>query len=141
MESFSLSSTLLQELQYGKVEKLKKPEKTGTSVNVELVISGDEFQLDKVSKILKITPSLQWNKGEKVRNRPIIRKDTNWSIEIGDQESFNIEDQTFKLLELIGDKYDELNKIRVEFQVDLLILFTVHIRDNETPVISLVMKY
>ena len=116
---------------------LEKSNTIKTSVGIELVLTGDQFDLDVVTEILGIKPTIQWNKGDGISNRPIVRKDTTWSYSIGLQNSFDIEEQSKQFLSVFKDKLDQLKLLKRELYTDCLILYTVKVFNLETPIMSL----
>ncbi|HBW36732.1 DUF4279 domain-containing protein [Desulfosporosinus sp. BICA1-9] len=107
-----------------------------TTVNVELVISGDEFDPSTISRILNLMPTQKWKKGDLVKNRYVRRNDSTWSIGIGHQESSDIREQITNLLKVIGGKENELFRLQKQYEVEILILVTINVYDSLKPVIS-----
>jgi hypothetical protein len=117
-----------------------------TSVNVELVIEGDDFDLEAVSARLGLTPTKQRRRGDIIKRKAIdseeIFVDTSvilrwkkntWGVETGYSETYYISDQAQKLLNIVGGKTDELRQIQDECNVEILISFIVDVRDDIAP--------
>ncbi len=116
---------------------LKISNREKTSVNAELVISGDDFDLEKVTSMLELVPSQKWKKGDSIRNKSIIRRETTWCYETGFAQSFDIREQTSHLLTAVFKKSHELKTLKKEFGLNFLVLYTIKIYNFETPIISL----
>lgn len=108
-----------------------------TTVNVELVIFGDSFEVQYITETLRISPTDKWEKGDFVREPNIIRDHTCWTVGIGHQESFDIENQSMNLLSIVGHKSSELLKLQTELKIESLILYTIYVYNGERPSMSL----
>lgn len=114
-----------------------KQDKEKTSVDIEFVISGDEFELDAITNELDINPTVQWNKGDSVKHRQITRQDTTWCYGIGLHESFDIEEQTIQFLSIFADKIKQIQYLKENYCIECLVLYTIRVYNSETPVLSL----
>ncbi|MGG3434137.1 DUF4279 domain-containing protein [Heyndrickxia coagulans] len=76
-----------------------------TSIRVLFEIFGDDFPVEKITEILNIKPSSISRKGEKI-NDVAYKKETAWSIDTGEIESLDLNDQIQQILVLIKDKED-----------------------------------
>lgn len=121
-----------------------------TSVNVELAIDGDDFDLEEVSAYLGLTPSWQWRKGDIKKIIPLEnenafmnismilrRKRTNWCLDTGHKETYDISEQAQKLLDIIGGKSDGLRRLQNEKNVRVAIIFVIYVYDNITPAMTI----
>ena len=116
---------------------LKENNTTTPSVDIELVLAGDQFDLELIATVLNIKPTVQWKKGDTISNRPIVRQDTTWSFGIGLQRSYDIEEQSKQLLSVFINRLDKLKLLKREQNIDILILYTVKVYNSETPIMSL----
>lgn len=107
-----------------------------SNVNVEFVIVGEYFDPDIFTRTLNLEPNDFWIKGDSVKNRNIVRKDSCWSIETGYYESLDISDQINLMINTITGKKELIKKLKHEFKVKYLFLIIVNIEDDVKPVIS-----
>jgi hypothetical protein len=108
-----------------------------TNVNAKFVIVGDSFDPKTITEKLGIEPHSFWIKGEDVPGRPIKRKDTNWEICTGYEESLYIMEQIEKLLVILQNKKDILRELKSLYTLDYFFLIVINIEDDEKPAIAL----
>lgn len=99
-------------------------------------IFGDDFPVEKITEILNIKPSSISRKGEKI-NDVAYKKETAWSIDTGEIESLDLNDQIQQILVLIKDKEEQLLEIKKDYSVSFLISIVISIRDHYCPSIFL----
>ena len=117
-------------------------------VNVELVLHGDDFDLQSISERLGLTPTELWKKGALVEGKkivienaeifqgyttPITRKGTAWCLNTGYEETSLMLDPVHKLANIIGDKKEEIIKLQSEENIEVLVSFIVYVHDDSTP--------
>jgi hypothetical protein len=107
-----------------------------TNVSVKFVISGDEFSIQEINRILEILPTVAYAKGEK-GEYTTSRKETSWYIGTDFEESFDINDQLKKVYVLIANKKSELIALKKLYRLDYLFSIVVIIKNNQTPAIYL----
>lgn len=108
-----------------------------TNVNVEFVISGDSFDLKKVSNMLNIKPTEQWVKDEKVPNRSVTREDTSWVYGLGAEHSYDIDIQLSKMVTMLRTKVNELLALKKMYTINYLLLVTVKVSEDIYPALSI----
>ena len=116
---------------------LKENNTTTPSVGIELVLAGEQFDLELITNVLNVKPTVQWRKGDTINNRQIVRQDTTWSFGIGLQSSYDIEEQSKQFLSVFINRLDKLKLLKSEQNIDILILYTVKVYNSETPIMSL----
>ncbi|MGF9713722.1 DUF4279 domain-containing protein [Paenibacillus naphthalenovorans] len=103
---------------------------------------GDDFPLKEVTQLLSIDPTESYNKGDiivrpkndNVTNMTVnYRKETAWILSSGYQESFDISDQLYLLLDFLEDKVNELKRIQDEYKVSYKFIIVINIENNEKP--------
>ncbi|MFC3343425.1 DUF4279 domain-containing protein [Paenibacillus abyssi] len=113
-------------------------------------IFGDDFPLDKVTQILNIEPTRSYKKGEVIvrpKNDNVIitttiyRKETDWELSTGYQESTDINDQLYLLLDTLENKVSELIRIKDEYKVSFTFMIVINIENNETPAMCLEQRF
>jgi hypothetical protein len=121
-----------------------------TSVMAYFSIFGDDFPLDKVTQILNIEPTRSYKKGEVIvrpKNDNVIittinyRKETAWKLSTGYQESTDINDQLYLLLDTLENKVSELIRIKDEYKVSFTIMIVINIENNEKPAMYLEQRF
>ena len=108
-----------------------------TSVNIELIISGDYFEIDCVSKIIGLNPTAQWKKGDPVGKKPIRRSHTCWTYAIGNRETLDITTQWEAFLSEFKDKSESIRQVGALYQTEILILVTIFMYDEISPYMTL----
>lgn len=108
-----------------------------TNILVEFIIIGEEFPIDKISEQLSIKPTEYYNKGDKVNNRDIRRKETSWSISSGYEVSLDINNQLEKIVSLIKPKTDILKELKEQYQLEYKFCIVIRVEENQAPAIYL----
>lgn len=108
-----------------------------TTVMVEFAIFGDDFSPDAVTEKLSTKPTQCWMKGEPIRDTVIVRKETNWSISTGYEESWDINDQLKKLVEFMETKRSDLKELKRIYNLEYKFFIVINVENNEKPAIYL----
>lgn len=110
-----------------------------TNIKTEFVITGENFDLDRITQELEIQPTEQWIKGEQIpnRNKKIVRVDTCWSYSLGEEVSLDMNNQLIKLLELLSPKKNKLLELKKMFNIEFLILVIINVENDNKPTISI----
>ncbi|GKW05201.1 DUF4279 domain-containing protein [Pectobacterium carotovorum] len=106
-----------------------------TKVKAEFSICGDVFDTNEITKLLGIEPAEIYLKGiiSGTRKRPST--ETSWSICTEKEESYDINEQTKKLLFLLIDKTDVLDRIKEKYDTTFILSLLVEIENGEKPAI------
>jgi Domain of unknown function (DUF4279) len=117
-----------------------------TSVMAYFAISGDEFPIDYVTETLGIEPTITYKKGDVIvrpHNPNVIstetrfRIETNWELSTGYQESYDINEQLYFILNQINHKTQELNLLRSKYDISYLFMVVIKVENNESPAMHL----
>ncbi|MED1724657.1 DUF4279 domain-containing protein [Brevibacillus parabrevis] len=108
-----------------------------TSVMVEFTLTGDQFNPDLITEKLEIKPNEIYYKGDQVKHRKAVRKETCWSINTGYQESLDVNIQLRDVLEKIWPKKNDLRELQVENNLEIKFCIVIKIEENQTPAIYL----
>ncbi|CAN7367241.1 DUF4279 domain-containing protein [Paenibacillus sp. LjRoot153] len=109
-------------------------------------IFGDSFPVNEVTQLLGIEPSESYSIGDVIvgpKNDNLIssiihyRKESSWELSSDYQESYDINDQLYYLLDALESKVVELNKIRDEYNVSFKFMVVIKIENNEKPAMYL----
>lgn len=106
-----------------------------TNVMVEFIMSGDKLDSNGVTKKLKIKPSKSWKKGEDIEGRKIKRIDSCWIINTNYEETYDINEQLFKIVRLLKDKKNILKELKNVYELEYFFEIVINVENNETPAI------
>lgn len=104
-----------------------------TNVMVEFIMNGDKLDLNDATEKLKINPSRCWEKGDDIKGRNFKRINTCWIINTDYEESYDINEQLFKIVGLIKDKKTILKELKNIYDVEYIFSIVINIQDNEKP--------
>ncbi|WP_020616372.1 DUF4279 domain-containing protein [Paenibacillus daejeonensis] len=107
-----------------------------TKVKVEFGLYGKSFNTQEITRILGLTPSRYWNKGDHIRGN-IHNKETYWEISTDYEESYDINDQMHKIVSQLIGKEDQINSIQRNYNVECKFDVVIHIENNEKPAMYL----
>ncbi|MEK5057532.1 MULTISPECIES: DUF4279 domain-containing protein [unclassified Paenibacillus] len=108
-----------------------------TSVMTEFSIIGELFTAEDITSQLEIAPSEFYTKGDKIKNRDIVRKESAWSISTGYEESLDINMQLNKLISVLKNKKNELLELKRSHDLFYKFFIVIKIEQNQTPAIYL----
>ena len=108
-----------------------------SKIKVEFNIYSDYIDIDNVTKMMGVNPTLTYLKGDPIGNRPIVRKNALWAIETDYEEANGIDEVLPKVFGLIVDKADIINKVKEQYAAEISIVFVVYIENGENPGMSL----
>lgn len=111
--------------------------KKAHEINVEFSLIGEDFDVDLVTDLLGITPTEVLIKGEKPENKNIPNIETSWSIATGFEESFDINIQLSKLLNIFSEKQEILKELQKRFNLLMIISVTIYLAEEGFPAIYL----
>lgn len=106
-----------------------------TNVMVEFIMSGDKLDSNGVTEKLKIKPSKSWKKGEDIEGRKIKRIDSCWIINTNYEETYDINEQLFKIVRLLEDKKNILKELKNVYELEYFFEIVINVENNETPAI------
>lgn len=104
-----------------------------TKVRAEFSICGDQFDLDAITERLRIKPTETRVKGviPEGRKRPSV--ETSWSLSTEKEDSYDVDEQTQKVLLLIKSKVEELCEIKEKMDVTFILGLIVEVENGEKP--------
>ncbi|PIE85536.1 hypothetical protein CSA08_01385 [Candidatus Gracilibacteria bacterium] len=105
--------------------------------NIEMILSifGDSFDVNDFTKIIGITPTVTWSKGDlnvEYPSRP-SRQETHWGYSTGSIESYNMDDISKKILQLFGNKIEILKSFITHHNLYVKIYIVPIIENNNIP--------
>ncbi|MFD2614155.1 DUF4279 domain-containing protein [Paenibacillus gansuensis] len=110
----------------------------------------DSFPVNEVTQLLGIEPTESYNIGDIIirpKNDNVTsstthyRKETAWELSSGYQESYDINDQLYYLLDILESKVSELNKIKDEYNVSYKFNVVIKVENNEKPAMYLERRF
>lgn len=110
-----------------------------TNIKVKFNITGNDFEPNHLTEKLKIKPTKIWRKGDKVENRKkdIKRKFNCWFLGTEYENSYDINNQLKKIVNIIKNKKSELNELRNSMNLEYMFEIVINIENNETPAVYL----
>ncbi|MES5893473.1 DUF4279 domain-containing protein [Bacillus cereus group sp. RP43] len=108
--------------------------------------TGDAFPIEAVTDALSIEPTKTCKKGDVVA-RPsnpnlvstkiIYRKETDWTLSTGYQESYNINNQLNVILKSLEGKTEQLKHLKEKYGLEFLFMVVIQVENNESPAMYL----
>ncbi|MGE7602669.1 DUF4279 domain-containing protein [Peribacillus sp. NPDC097675] len=95
-----------------------------TRVKAYFSAYGEDFPLEIVTEVLGIKPTKTFNKGDIINHSNLAsttskrRKQTDWILSTGYQESYDINDQLNPILKSLEGKTEELNQLKKNYHVE-----------------------
>ncbi|MFJ7830662.1 DUF4279 domain-containing protein [Peribacillus sp. NPDC097284] len=96
-----------------------------------------------ITDVLDIEPTKTFNKGDVITHPNLVsttskrRKQTDWILSTGYQESYDINDQLDLLLKSLGGKTEELKQLKKKYDVEYLFMIVIEIVNDEKPAMHL----
>lgn len=106
-----------------------------TTVKAEFSIYGDDFNPDEITELLGISPMEVNLKGTINGTRKKPSTETNWSIFTKKEESYDVKEQTDKILTIFKDKACILKKIKERHGVSFMFSLLIEVENGEKPAI------
>ncbi|UTM15802.1 DUF4279 domain-containing protein [Bacillus paranthracis] len=106
----------------------------------------DIFPLEAITEALSIEPTRTYKKGDVVARRDnpnlvstktLYRKETNWTLSTGYQESYDINNQLYVILKSLEEKTEPLKQLKKKYDLEFLFMVVIQIENNESPAMYL----
>lgn len=107
---------------------------------------GDEFPLDTVTIAFGIEPTNTHKKGDVIErsdNPHLVstkiryRKETDWTLSTGYQESYDINNQLNVILKFLEEKTEQLKYLKEKYGLEFLFMVVIQVENNESPAMYL----
>lgn len=114
-----------------------------TKVMANFSAFGDEFPVENVTDVLGIEPTKTYNKGDIIVTPNLVstyirrRKETDWTVSTGYQESYDINDQLSQILKSLEEKTKELKQLKKKYRLEFLFMIVIQIENDEKPAMYL----
>ncbi|PEC55498.1 hypothetical protein COK56_06810 [Bacillus cereus] len=108
--------------------------------------TGDIFPLEAITETLSIEPTRTYKKGDVVARRDnpnlvftknLYRKETDWTLSTGYQESYDINNQLHVILKLLEEKTEQLKQLKKKYDLEFLFMVVIQVENNESPAMYL----
>ena len=109
-------------------------------------ITGDIFPVEAITDALNIEPTRTYKKGDIVARRDnpnlvstkkLYRKETDWNLSTGYQESYDINNQLYVILKSLEEKTEPLKQLKKKYDIEFLFMVVIQIENNESPAMYL----
>lgn len=104
-------------------------------MKAEFSICGDVFNPHEITTLLQIEPTETCLKGTMGGTRKRPSTETSWSICTDKEVSYDVGEQTEKLLSLLKGKISLLNKIKEKYDVTYIFSLLIEVENGEKPAI------
>ncbi|MBB2482737.1 DUF4279 domain-containing protein [Bacillus sp. APMAM] len=117
-----------------------------TKVKAYFSAVGDEFPVVAVTKALGIEPTNTYKKGDAIErpdNPNLVstkiryRKETDWTLSTGYQESYDINNQLNVILKSLEGKTEQLKHLKEKYGLEFLFMVVIQVENNESPAMYL----
>ncbi|HDR7742528.1 TPA: DUF4279 domain-containing protein, partial [Bacillus pacificus] len=94
-------------------------------------ITGDIFPVEAITDALNIEPTRTYKKGDIVARRDnpnlvstkkLYRKETDWNLSTGYQESYDINNQLHVILKSLEEKTEPLKQLKKKYDLEFLFM-------------------
>ncbi|MGE7859779.1 DUF4279 domain-containing protein [Bacillus mobilis] len=108
--------------------------------------TGDIFPLEAITEALNIEPTRTYRKGDVVARRDnpnlvftknLYRKETDWTLSTGYQESYDINNQLHVILKSLEEKTEQLKQLKTKYDLEFLFMVVIQVENNESPAMYL----
>ncbi|HDR4723376.1 DUF4279 domain-containing protein [Bacillus cereus group sp. Sample62] len=105
-------------------------------------VTGDAFPVEAIS----IEPTRTYKKGDVVARhdnpnlvstKVIYRKETDWTLSTGYQESYDINNQLHVILKSLEGKTEQLKQLKEKYDLQFLFMVVIQVENNESPAMYL----
>ncbi|HDR6317994.1 TPA: DUF4279 domain-containing protein [Bacillus thuringiensis] len=109
-------------------------------------ITGDIFPVEVITEALSIEPTSTYKKGDVVAKRDnpnlvstkiIYRKETDWTLSTGYEESYDINNQLHVILKSLEGKTEQLKHLKKKYSLQFLLMVVIQVENNESPAMYL----
>ncbi|MGN5651422.1 DUF4279 domain-containing protein [Bacillus sp. Brlt_9] len=109
-------------------------------------VTGDIFPVEAITEALSIKPTRTYKKGDVVARRDnpnlvstktLYRKETDWILSTGYQESYDINNQLHIILKSLEGKAEQLKHLKKKYSLEFLFMIVIQVENNESPAMYL----
>lgn len=108
-----------------------------SEINIEFSIKGENVNPVDITKIIGISPSRSYSRGDQIKNKPMFRDHSLWEIETGFQLSFDINNQLKPMIDMLNNKKDLIKKLTIQYDVVISFIIVINFINQDKPAIYL----
>ncbi|MGD6892700.1 DUF4279 domain-containing protein [Bacillus mobilis] len=108
--------------------------------------TGDIFPVEAITDALSIEPTRTCKKGDVVvrpdnpnlvSTKTLYRKETDWTLSTGYQESYDVNNQLHIILKSLEEKIEQLKHLKKKYDLQFLFMVVIQVENNESPAMYL----
>ncbi|WP_242263212.1 DUF4279 domain-containing protein [Bacillus cereus group sp. BfR-BA-01511] len=108
--------------------------------------TADIFPVEAITDALSIEPTRTYKKGDVVAKRDnpnlvstkkLYRKETDWTLSTGYQQSYDINNQLHVIVKSLGEKTEQLKHLKNKYDLQFLFMIVIQVENNESPAMYL----
>ncbi|MGN4487288.1 DUF4279 domain-containing protein [Bacillus cereus group sp. MYBK36-2] len=109
-------------------------------------VTGDIFPVEAITEALSIEPTKTYKKGDVIERRDnsnlvstknLYRKETDWTLSTGYQQSYDINNQLYVILKSLEGKTEQLKQLKNKYDLQFLFMVVIQVENNESPAMYL----
>lgn len=109
-------------------------------------VTGDIFPVEAITEALSIEPTKTYKKGDVIERRDnpnlvstknLYRKETDWTLSTGYQQSYDINNQLYVILKSLEGKTEQLKHLKKKYGLEFLFMIVIQVENNESPAMYL----
>ncbi|NKW84905.1 DUF4279 domain-containing protein [Bacillus cereus] len=109
-------------------------------------VTGDIFPVEAITEALSIEPTKTYKKGDVIERRDnpnlvstknLYRKETDWTLSTGYQQSYDINNQLYFILKSLEGKTEQLKHLKKKYGLEFLFMIVIQVENNESPAMYL----
>ena len=108
-----------------------------SEINIEFCIKGENINPADITKIIEISPSRSYSKGDQIKNKPVFRDHSLWEIETGFQLSFDVNNQLEIMIDMLNNKKDLIKKLTLKYDILISFIIVINFINQDKPAIYL----
>ncbi|MDD8001484.1 DUF4279 domain-containing protein [Bacillus cereus] len=103
--------------------------------------TADIFPVEAITDALSIEPTRTYKKGDVVAKRDnpnlvstkkLYRKETDWTLSTGYQQSYDINNQLYVILKSLEGKTEQLKHLKKKYGLEFLFMIVIQVENNES---------
>ena len=100
-------------------------------ISVELLITDFNCSFEEISKILDLSPTGTWKKGDLIQNTLLKRKQNCWFLEPNPEaKNGSINDQSESIFQIIGSKIKNFKNLPLNTEIELNCCMYIYDQNN-----------
>ncbi len=104
-----------------------------TSIKVRFSLTGRDFDPDEVTRMVGVTPTKTWRRGEQRAGSDLEWEHDGWLLSIPEETSLDVAPQIAKLLGLLRDHVKSISLARETFKLDAEVGVSIYLENSEPP--------